>query len=233
MNAQVAQSLKFATVLYAEDDPTIRQEAVRQLKKLCGTVLEAENGRQALELFASHMPDIILADIRMPVMNGLELVRKIREQGSDVPAVMITAHVKEEYLFDALRLSLVDYLVKPFSFSALEAALQKCVTILAKNGQLKIPLGDGIFYHIQTGILEGANGSFELSRKERLLLSLLLKHKNRLVSKAEIEQAVWPDEGMSESALKSVLVKLRRKIGKTTLVNTPHMGYRILLPHAT
>ncbi|MGE4296376.1 MAG: response regulator transcription factor [Campylobacterales bacterium] len=230
MDAGNQENLKLLRVLYAEDDPVMRKQLSKRLNQLCAEVWEAGNGLEAMQIFADKKPDIILADLNMPAMNGLELIRAIRKEGHDTPVIMITAHVSEEYLLDALRLSLVDYLVKPFTYDSLTQALIKCLRQLEKGGSLKVSLGEGVYYSRRSGTLEKRSEVIELPRKERLLLELLLSQRHRMVSKTEIEQTVWTEEGMSESALKSVLVKLRRKIGKTSIINTPHIGYRLILP---
>lgn len=173
MNVGIEQSLKQLRILYAEDDPLMRQQMSKKLSRLCAHVYEAGDGAEALQIFTAHKPDIIVADIHMPTLGGLELIRAIRERGSSTPALIITAHVKEEYLFDAVRLSLEDYLVKPFTYEALTNALNKCVKRLIQTGSLRVFLGEGTTYHRLSGTLEKDGQTLDLTRKEQGLLELL------------------------------------------------------------
>jgi DNA-binding response OmpR family regulator len=106
--------------------------------------------------------------------------------------------------------------------------LQKAAKKLISQGVVDVAIGEQTRYNLLSRELTDQQGkSLELSRKEQALLELLIQNRHRLVSKEEIAYGVWEDEFMSEGALKSVLVKLRRKIGRDAIINTPHLGYRL------
>ena len=86
------------TILYVEDNDFIREEAVEYLSLLYKTVLEASNGKEALELYREHQPHIIITDIEMPILSGLEMVKEIRKEDKKTPIIMVIAFKDINYL---------------------------------------------------------------------------------------------------------------------------------------
>ena len=115
--------LKPLTLLYVEDEPLIRQNALEYLRRYCNTVLEAQDGKEALQVYEAHKPDIIITDIKMPKLNGLEMATHIRQTDKETPIIMTTAHTDTEYLLRAVELQLVKYIVKPVTDDKLTEAL--------------------------------------------------------------------------------------------------------------
>ena len=107
--------LKTLTILYVEDDPTIREEFHGSIEKIFKEVLVAEDGKIGLEKFIEHVNeiDLIISDINMPNMNGLELLKEIKKHNTDIPFIFTTAFTDEEYLIDAIKNKADDYFVKP------------------------------------------------------------------------------------------------------------------------
>ena len=121
--AKPALRALYGTVLVAEDSPDLRALSVMHLKRPGLTVLEAVNGREAVDLALSGQPDAILMDLEMPVMSGLEAVKHLREVGFSRPILATTAHTGEPHLTLALAAGCNDMLSKPISFAILRAAL--------------------------------------------------------------------------------------------------------------
>jgi two-component system response regulator AtoC len=115
------------TVLIAEDDPNIRS-AIREFLQLDGwKVLEAADGGQAKDMLQTMPVDIVLSDIRMPVLDGHQLLAWVREQGPGIPVIFITAHGDVTDAVQALQDGAADYLLKPFDFMELSQRLQRCL----------------------------------------------------------------------------------------------------------
>ncbi|MGD0281040.1 MAG: ATP-binding protein [Dissulfurispiraceae bacterium] len=114
------------TVLYVEDDPNAREAASEILKRIVRTVYVAENGKDGLEAFKQHNPDIVITDIKMPVMSGLEMARKIREESINKQIIVITAHSDTDYLLSAIDIAVDQYILKPVQSDRLIAAVRKC-----------------------------------------------------------------------------------------------------------
>ena len=101
------------TVLYAEDDPQSRQNYAFVLEEYFSNVYIAKDGKEALDIYYNKKPDILLLDISMPYINGLEVATKVRKENKNIPIIMLTAHADKENLLAAIPLKLTDYLLKP------------------------------------------------------------------------------------------------------------------------
>jgi len=104
------------SILYVEDEPAIREGLQRFFQRRSGTIYLAANGQEGLELFEKHRPDIVVTDIRMPVMDGLTMSRKIKELAPDIPIVITTGHNDEEFLLKAIDVGVDKYIKKPVDF---------------------------------------------------------------------------------------------------------------------
>ena len=122
--------LRELSVLFAEDDELIRKHVSRIMTPICGEFLVAENGRVALELFRQHLPDLVLTDITMPAMSGLELARHIKQERPSVPVIALTACNDAEHLLKAINLKIDGYLLKPLNIEQLFLVMQKEAAVL-------------------------------------------------------------------------------------------------------
>ncbi|MGV1099507.1 response regulator transcription factor [Thiovibrio sp. JS02] len=124
------------TILYVEDDDLTRGELEQILKRRAGKVLVAENGQVGLELFRRFAPDLVITDIRMPVMDGLRMARAIRELSPGARIIATTAHSETSYLLEAIEAGIDHYVLKPIDVGKLTAAIEKCsLDILARKAQ--------------------------------------------------------------------------------------------------
>ncbi|HEX9078037.1 MAG TPA: sigma-54 dependent transcriptional regulator [Desulfuromonadaceae bacterium] len=117
--------LKNLTILLAEDEAELRRETAAFLELYCGRILPAANGREALALFEGQRPDLVISDIRMPVMDGLELAARLKERGPDTPLIFCTAFTETAYLLRAIELGATAFVRKPVDTEDLLAAIAK------------------------------------------------------------------------------------------------------------
>lgn len=121
------EKLKQLTLLYAEDEEGIRKPMTNSLSYYFKEVYEAQNGDEGLKIYDHKRPDIILTDLRMPIKDGLYMVKEIRKSDKKTPILMITAHTDKEYLLSAIELKIEKYLIKPVALDELLAALRLCI----------------------------------------------------------------------------------------------------------
>ncbi len=114
------------SLLYVEDERVTREQISRILQRIVTELFVAENGQEGLALYREKRPDIIISDIMMPVMNGLEMAREIRQLDRDSQIVMLTAYSDTEYLLECIRLGVNQYVQKPVDFSQLATAIETC-----------------------------------------------------------------------------------------------------------
>lgn len=122
-------------ILVTDDDPAIRDVLTRFLTARGFEVLTAADGREALKILKSDPPDIVLLDIAMPRLNGIEVLRRMQADGIDVGVIMISGHPDEDAAKKSLQLGAADFIVKPFDFTYLETSLMaKLATIDEDEG---------------------------------------------------------------------------------------------------
>ena len=173
-------------------------------------------------------PDIIITDIDMPGMNGLELAARVRENDSFIPIVVTTAFTTEEFLLDAVSLHLERYLVKPITLAKLKESLETCYEKLQELNRVSVGFSTGYSYNLTSHIMEDENGELvALQNKEKLLLELLIKNINAVTYYSEIEDEVWENEELNRGSLKALVLKLRKKLGKDSIINENELGYRL------
>lgn len=215
------------SLLFVEDDEIARENAVEYLRSLFTTVYEAKDGVEALKLYHEHHPNIIISDIQMPKINGLELIENIRQKDDTTQIIITSAFSTKEYLLRAVELKLVKYLIKPVSESALNEALQQCCKTLQGNQTNLFELKEGYCFDTYNETLTHHQTFIKLRAKEVALLKLLVNNSQRFVTYSEIENIVWAGESMSKDALKTLIRDLKSKLPKNSIENLSGTGYKI------
>ena len=122
-------------LLYVEDDTATQYHMLTILQEYFREVIVANDGKEGLEIFEKTPVDMIMTDINMPRMNGIEMIQKIREINADIHIVVFSAYNDSHYLLDSIKLSVCDYLLKPFNLNELETLISQC-----KRKEKKKPL---------------------------------------------------------------------------------------------
>ncbi|RZV16554.1 response regulator transcription factor [Aliarcobacter butzleri] len=213
-------------VLFVEDEENIRINAITYLRRLFEEVYEAKDANEAFEIIDNKKPHIIITDINMPKINGLEMIRKIRKNDLYTKIIVLSAYTKTEYLLEAIELRLEKYLVKPIRHETIFPILSDCVNKIKNSKNIKYFSKD-CYFDLSNKILYKNESIEKLSIKEVDLLSLLCQNSDRLVDYDTIQSIVWNDDFMSEGALRTVARKLRKKLPKDCLYNFSKIGYKI------
>jgi diguanylate cyclase (GGDEF)-like protein len=132
MQAELPQ-VKDISILYVEDEEAIREGYGRALKRISDHVMFAENGKEGLELFKTYKPDIVISDIKMPVMDGIEMLQEIKAIDPDCSVIFTTAHNDSEYLLQALELHVDAYLQKPVEKNMLKAKIEQLSNLIFRE----------------------------------------------------------------------------------------------------
>ena len=214
-------------ILYVEDDEIARENGVEYLQNFFEQIYEAKDAITALQLYEKYQPDIIITDIQMPKLNGLEFVKRIRQKDKKTQIIIITAFCDKDYLLKAIELQLVKYLVKPVKEKEFEEALFLCVNSLQEDNSNIVKLDENSYFDTFNKNLVIKNEIIKLRTKELIFLELLIKNKNRYVSYEEIENYVWSDSVMTKDALKTLVKNLKTKIPKDLIMNLTNSGYKI------
>ena len=219
-------------VLVVDDDPDVRDSLRRSLTFEGYQVTEAADGAQALGAIAATRPDIVVLDLQMPVLGGLETCRKLREQGDDVPVLMLTARDGTRDRVTGLDAGADDYLPKPFALEELFArlrALLRRTTLNPKTGPLRFA---DLELDTATREVRRAGQEIILTRTEYALLELLLRHPRQVLTRAQILAEVWGyDFDPGSNTLDVYVGYLRRKTEEHNPVRLVHnvrgVGYAL------
>ncbi len=222
---KLLERLKSLTVLYAEDDPDVKKNVAGYLELVFGRVIDVATGTEAYERFEEGGIDVLLTDIDMPGLSGIDLAKKIRENDQTTPIIIMTAHTKPEYLIDAVELNITRYLVKPFVGEALLGALEKSFAQAPEGPE---PISHELFYDHHEKQLIHRGDVIPLTVKESRLLEFFLKRKNQLLSPEAIERYIWEDEFVTDSALRALIKNLRKKLPVDCIKNSVGLGYKLV-----
>ncbi len=127
------EMLKQFSVMHVEDDTSVRESLMRFLKRRFNTIYSAKDGAEGLDLYTEHKPDIIITDIQMPVMDGIDMSRRIKELNSEALIIVTTAFNEKPYLEKAQDIGITEYLKKPVVKDDLMQALRNCAEVLKKR----------------------------------------------------------------------------------------------------
>ena len=228
MQKEFMKKLQSLTILYAEDEEGVRKNIADSLSYYVKEVYEASNGQEALEIYEEKNPDIILSDIHMPILDGIEFVKKVRATNRDIPIVMITAHTDKEYLLKAVELHMEKYIVKPLQMDELFETLEKCVNLIDINNIEILKVNTNYIYDYDKKELIYKNKRIILNKKEMSFLEILISNQNRIVAYEELQEYVWGDDVMTDSALRSLVRNLRKKLPTDLVFNLSGVGYRLV-----
>jgi DNA-binding response OmpR family regulator len=218
--------LKDKSILFAEDDTITRTQMAEILEMLFGKVHVASDGEEAFRLYEDESPDIILTDIKMPKQDGLALIKRVRQSDYDIPTVLMTSFAEQELLLNAANLSIDGYLVKPVQLEKLTFTLCRAIQRTHKNEGL-IVLNNNLYYNAATKELYHNGTIVTLGVKEQELLLLLINNRHKTVTKEEIGKVLWPLDPICESAIKNIVLRLRKKLETDIIVSVRGIGYRI------
>ena len=217
------------SILIVEDDRPIRNLIVTTLKTHEYKYLTAENGREAILEASSHNPDIILLDLGLPDMEGVDVIKKIRTW-SNMPIIVISARSEDSDKIEALDAGADDYITKPFSMSVL---IRKIAAILRRSSQQE-DMPHTISYRDLILDLDGYKvyttaGPIDLTPREFEILRELLTHKGRILTRQNLLQTLWKYEFFGDERIIDTHIKnLRKKLGQADYIETIRgVGYRI------
>lgn len=218
-------------ILFVEDEKAIRANYVQYLQRHFLNVYEAEDGESAYTIYKAKKPHIMIIDINLPKLSGIELLKKIREEDHTTKAIMLTSHTDTSYLLDAAGLQLTKYLVKPISREDLKSALNLAIEELSKftvTAKKKLVLKDNFSWDYDTHELYNENTLVLLTNKERKILTILFSDIKRTFSYDDIVLDVWYDLDEDKiSALKTIIKNIRKKLPENTIKNIFGEGYKI------
>ncbi|WP_418186268.1 response regulator transcription factor [Aliarcobacter vitoriensis] len=218
------ENLKHLSILYV-DDEILRNSTQNILSTLFEKVFVAKDGEEAIEIYNKSHIHILMLDIKMKNMSGIDVAKYIRTVDSKIPIFLVSSYTDVEDVLEAIKLDLVDYLKKPFSFEELLNALLRCLSKIDSKYLIKNNLGANAFYDFLSKQLISNGEYITLTKSEIDVIEIFLQRRNKLISYVEFAHILG--ENISEVALKNIIYKLRKKIGNNSIQNLSKIGYML------
>lgn len=229
LQEEALTQLKKLHLLFVEDDIIIRESMGIILKSFFNQVKTCEDGEKALQYFEKNSVDMIITDIRMPKIDGLDLVKTVRKYNRNIPVIIISSFDDSPTLKRAIPLGLVEYLVKPIDMDDLRKALLKSLDSIEKSNLERTFLNPHCYYnHIEKNVYDTEkNETKTLTANEYKFLELLIAKRGTIVTPDDIESIVY-NFNMTSQSLKNLLLRLREKIGDKECIQTLRgIGYKL------
>lgn len=210
-------------VLLVEDEKRLAQLLKTAIEDYFSKIEIAYDGISGLKCFRELKPDIVITDITMPKMTGLELAEKIKREHSEIPIIILSAYSDKEKLLGAIDVGVVKYFIKPFDPEDLLEYLCTLADSIRKRNHIKLK---GVFsYDLLSKQLFKKGVLVHLSKREREFFFHLLHSPNYTLSNDEIKEVLWPKENASDERLRTFIRRVRQKSAKDLIKNLSGQGY--------
>lgn len=217
--------LKELKILFVEDEVNISKLLKDALSEYFFSFTIANNGEEGLSKFKKINPDIVITDIMMPKLDGLEMTKKIKEINSDIPIIVLSAFSDKDKLLKAIDIGITKYFIKPFDP---EEVLEYLIELAKKlNKHRVISLNEHFTFDNNTKNLFEEDKLVNITKREKQFISLLIEHKKEIVSSELIKTTLWKEESITDERLRTFIKRLRVKTSKELIRNIPGQGYLI------
>ncbi|WP_321331224.1 response regulator transcription factor [uncultured Bacteroides sp.] len=223
-------------VLLVEDEQTLAMIIKETLEERSFIIHTAFNGEEGLRMFFECRPDVLVADVMMPRMDGFEMLRRIRQTDKKTPVLFLTARSAINDVVEGFELGANDYLKKPFGMQELivriKALVGKAFNEMEQEKASKFEIGNYLF-NSTTQILIFAGVRQSLSHREAEILRRLCENRNQVVNTQNILLDLWGDDSFFNSrSLHVFITKLRHKLSqddRIRIVNVRGIGYKLIV----
>ncbi|WP_335773885.1 butyrate response regulator transcription factor BumR [Campylobacter jejuni] len=222
----MSQECKELIILVVEDEVKARESMINILSERFGKVIGAQNGDEGLKKFKKFKPDLVITDIAMPIMDGLDMAREIKEISDDVPIVVLSAYSEKERLLRSIDIGIDKYLIKPVDIEELFKVLDYLIGEKIEANML-VKISEEYQFNKTKRTLIYSGEEIVLTKKELAFISLLLKQPGALVLHEDIKKNVWIGEHVSDTAVRTFIKRVRDKVGEDFIKNVPSLGYKI------
>lgn len=217
--------LKELKILLVEDEVNISKFLKDAISEYFYSFSVANDGIEGLEKFKIIKPDIVITDIMMPNLDGLEMTKEIKKIDDKTPIVVLSAFSDKDKLLKAIDVGITKYFIKPFDP---EEVLEYLIFLANKMDKNRIVcLNEFFSFDVNTNNLFENETLVNITKREKKFISLLLKNKNIITSVEAIKTELWEDSEVSDERLRTFVKRLRAKTDKELIKNISGQGYVI------
>ncbi|WP_067842842.1 response regulator transcription factor [Amphibacillus sediminis] len=206
-------------ILLIEDDQTLCQEIKTRLSAWSYSVYTIDHYDQVMQQFSSIAPDLVIIDIQLPKFDGFHWCRMIRSHSS-VPIIFLSSRDHPTDMVMSMQLGADDYIQKPFNFDVLIAKIQAILRRVYNynNDVIQLKSWCGSTIDLEKNTIAKDNEQIELTKNEAFILKVLIEHKNKIVSRDQLMEALWQDSRfISDNTLTVNVNRLRKKLDELGL----------------
>lgn len=225
IDISVLKRLNNIRVLLVEDDLDSAEAIKQSLEICCKSVVWCKNGFEGFEKFQKESFDVVISDINMSGISGIEMINLIKQKAPHIKFIIITAYDNTSNFINSIELGTHSYLRKPFRIEELQTALLTATRHISEI----LKISENFSYDFSQKLLYKDEKIIELTKHENALFELLVKNANKIISYDMIENFVWQDKSMSSDALRVCIKKIRQKIAPLKIENISGSGYRLIL----
>ena len=207
-------------ILLLEDNQKLNETITKRLKMKGYNLLSFTDGARAYEAVSDGFSCFIL-DINVPNIDGIKILKKIREYYPTLPVIIISASVELDVIKQAYDLGCNDFLKKPFFIDELEIKIEK----LCKIQNDEICFDENCYFDFKSSVIKMKDKEIRLTKKEKLLMNLFLTKKNQVISYESIESYIWEGNFASLESIRSLIRRLRKVIDKDYIQTVVDTGY--------
>ncbi len=217
---------KNLTLLYVEDEDNIRNLLQSAIEDEFKEIIVANNGNEGLKKFKKYQPDIVISDILMPICNGLEMSKNIKELSKDTPIILFTAFSEKEKLLSAIDIGIDKYLIKPVDVDELLNVVKEIA--LNKLSISNIVELDKKYTYDKTKHILYKNGEIvKLTKKELNFIKVLIQNIDTFIPHEELKNKVWSNKKVNDAAVRTFIKRFRTKTDYDFIENISGLGYKI------
>lgn len=214
------------TVLFVEDEKELRNALEGAIGDEFAKFIVARDGDDGLKKFKKFKPDIVITDILMPIRDGLEMAKDIKQISRETPIIVLSAFSEKDRLLKAIDVGIDKYLIKPIDPDELMLSVNYIADELLSLDKV-VELGSGYQFDKNRKVLVKDKVTIALTKKELLFISILVRNLGVFVLHEEIKKYVWTNKNVTDAAIRTFIKRVREKTGKEFIKNVPGLGYKI------
>ncbi|MEA3352664.1 MAG: response regulator transcription factor [Campylobacterota bacterium] len=238
---KVYNCTKSLNILYVEDNVDFNRDTCEVFEKFFVKVDSVYDGLEALDRYNSYYDkfskyyDIVITDVVMPNMNGVELVKELYKINNTQSIIVISAHSESDYLMEFVNMGIEQFLLKPFNIKNLLEILYKVSKKLIKEPKIKTDkilteFPNDYYWDCKNNSLLYKNDNIKLTKKEMMLIKLFVKNGNHITTLSEIYNTLWVDQAQYHyiENISPIISRLRKKVPGLTVQSSYGVGYKLI-----
>lgn len=217
--------LKKANLLFVEDNKEFAKNTKELLNIYFKKVYHTDSIKDATNIMDDYKIDFIILDVKLPDGNGLDFIKNLRDNENFTPTIILSSYKDEKLLLQAIPLHVEAYELKPLSYEKFENIIKKISKILEPKNIIAI--NAKLRYNSKSKEILYQSSKIQLTKKEIIFVEYLIKKAPEVVSPDMIQVNVWENKIMSNSAIKNLILRIRKKVPVEFIVSVAGVGYKL------